>query len=121
MDLLNNQADSCAEWPVAAASIEVKNPVSSTVPALILQGAYDTRTPVFMGRRAARELENSTLVIVPQQGHEIWSSATNCAGQIEAAFVLEPSAELDTTCLDGRRPQWALPVVDDEPSKVSAL
>ena len=56
VDLLNNQADSCAEWPVAAASIEVKNPVSSTVPALILQGAYDTRTPVFMGRRAAREL-----------------------------------------------------------------
>ena len=106
---LREQSNTCVGWPVAAAPIEVKNPVSSTVPALILQGAYDTRTPLFMGRRAARELANSTLVVVPQQGHEVWTSATNCAGRIATAFVLDPGAELDLSCLDARRPQWALP------------
>lgn len=39
----------------------------STVPTLILQGAYDTRTPINMGLRASRELGNSRLVIVPQR------------------------------------------------------
>lgn len=109
LNFLREQAGICAAWPVEAASIEVKNPVSSTVPTLILQGAYDTATPPYMGRRAARELANSTLVIVPQQGHEVWTSATNCEGQIATSFVLNPDAELDLSCLDARRPQWALP------------
>ena len=109
LDFLRGQSGLCDTWPVKTAPIEVKNPVSSTIPTLILQGAYDTRTPVYMGLRAARELKNSTLVIVPQQGHEVWTSATNCVGQIATAFVLDPSAELDLSCLDVRRPQWALP------------
>ena len=50
-----------SNWPMEAAARQVKDPVSSSVPTLILQGAYDTRTPVWMGKRAARELENSTL------------------------------------------------------------
>jgi pimeloyl-ACP methyl ester carboxylesterase len=109
LDYLREQAESCNNWPVEAASIEVKNPLISTVPALILQGAYDTKTPVFMGRRISRELENSTLALVPQQGHEIWVSATDCVGQIAAAFVLNPDQEPDLSCLDARRPQWSLP------------
>lgn len=109
LDLARMEADACQNWPVAAAPIEVRNPVSSAVPVLILQGAYDTRTPVYMGKRAARELDNSTFVLVPQQGHEVWSSVLNCAGQIATAFVLDPGQELDLSCLDARRPHWVLP------------
>lgn len=108
MAFARDQASSCDDWPVAAAPIEVKNPVSSTVPALILQGAYDQATPVYFGRRAARELANSTLVLIPQQGHEVWKNATACAGQIATAFVLDPAQELALACLDVRRPQWAM-------------
>jgi len=111
---LREQSMACDNWPVEAAPITVKNPVSSTVPTRILQGAYDTRTPPFMGRRTARELENSTLVLVPQQGHEVWIRASNCAGQIASSFVMDPELELDLTCLDARRPQWALPPADVE-------
>lgn len=115
LDFLRSQSTTCESWPVTVAPIEVKNPVSSTVPTLILQGAYDNRTPVYMGRRAARELANSTLAIVPQQGHEVWKDANNCAGRIAAAFVADPAQELDLSCLDGRLPQWVLPAagVDD--------
>jgi len=62
-----------------------------------------------MGRRAARKLENSTYVLVPQRGHGTSNSAGSCVGRIAAAFVEDPGAPLDTGCLEGRRPQWALP------------
>lgn len=107
----------CTDWPVAAAPISVKDPVSSTVPVLILQGAYDTATPVYSGRRAARELQNSTFVLVPQQGHEVWTSASRCTGQIATAFILDPAQKPDLSCLDVRRPQWALPAAGDTPDQ----
>jgi pimeloyl-ACP methyl ester carboxylesterase len=109
LDFAENQANRCVNWPVTAAPITVKDPVSSAVPTLILQGAYDNRTPVYMGRRAHRELENSTLVLIPQQGHEIWVNANNCAGRIARDFILNPQQAPDTTCLEARRPQWVLP------------
>ncbi|MEX5728625.1 pimeloyl-ACP methyl ester carboxylesterase [Rhodovulum iodosum] len=107
--LSQTMADLCRNWPVGAAPIQVKDPVSSMVPTLILQGAYDRRTPVFMGKRAARELENSTYVLVPQSGHEVWSYAGDCVGQIAGAFIQDPDADLDLSCLVARQPQWVLP------------
>ena len=65
-------ANSCQNWLVDPAPIEVKGPVTSDVPALILQGDYDKATPVYMGQTAASELENSTYVLIPQQGHGTW-------------------------------------------------
>lgn len=109
MEMASGAASTCDLWPVAAAPIAVKNPISSTVPTLILQGTADTATPPFMGRRAARELANSTLVMIPQHGHEVWKGATSCAGTIATAFVLDPEQELDLSCLEARLPQWALP------------
>ena len=109
LDESRAMASRCQGWPVEPAPIEVKDPVQSVVPTLVLQGAYDMSTPIYMGRRAARELENSTYVLVPQQGHGTWISAGSCVGRIAAAFVEDPGAPLDTSCLEGRRPQWALP------------
>lgn len=106
----------CENWPVAAAPVAISDPVSSTVPALILQAAYDESTPVYSGRRAARELQNSTFVLVPQEGHEVWKQSTNCVGQIATAFVLDPTQKVDLSCLDARRPQWSLPTSDLTPA-----
>jgi len=106
-------ANRCQNWLVDPAPIAVKGPVSSSVPALILQGAYDKPTPVYMGQTANSELENSTYVLIPQQGHGTWSQTESCVGQIAAAFVQDPEAELDLSCLDARQPQWVLPG-DDE-------
>lgn len=109
LDISRALADGCENWPVAAAPLKVKDPVNSNVPALILQGAYDKRTPVYMGKRATRELENSTYVLVPQKRHEVWSNGGDCIAQIATAFIQNPDAEPDLSCLDLRRPQWALP------------
>jgi pimeloyl-ACP methyl ester carboxylesterase len=110
-DLVMSQAQAgrCENWPIAAAPIEVKDPVSSDIPALILQGGYDTATPVYMGQTAASELENDTYVLVPQAVHGTWTAAESCVGQIATAFVQDPGAALDLSCLEVRQPQWALP------------
>ena len=102
-------ANQCENWPFAATPIEVKDPVTSDIPALILQGAYDNITPITMGRRADRELENGTYVVVPYGVHVTWTSGDNCVGQIAAAYIQDPQDELDTSCLDALQPQWVLP------------
>ena len=99
----------CENLPVTAASLEVKNPVSSTVRTLVLQGGYDEQTPVYMGKRADRELENSVFVLVPQAGHGTWRTSEGCASDIAYAFLMDPEAELDLSCLEARKPQWSLP------------
>lgn len=106
---LREQAATCEAWPVAAAPAAIKEPVRSDVPALILQGAYDTRTPVFMGRDALEGLPRGTLALVPQQGHEVWTNAQGCVGRIGTAFLQDPDAAPDLSCLDTRRPRWSLP------------
>jgi pimeloyl-ACP methyl ester carboxylesterase len=83
--------------------------VTSDVRTLILQGAYDKSTPVYMGQTAASELANSTYVLIPQQDHGTWRNTESCVGQIANAFVQDPEAELDLSCLDARQPQWVLP------------
>jgi pimeloyl-ACP methyl ester carboxylesterase len=109
LDKSQVNADRCQNWLVDPAPIEVKDPVSSDVPALILQGAYDQPTPIYMGQTANSELENSTYVLIPQQRHGTWNNAGSCVGQIATAFLQDPEAELDLSCLEARRPQWALP------------
>ena len=104
------QANRCENWPVTAAPIEVKDPVSSDVPAIVLQGSFDRPTPVYMGRRASRELENSTFILVPQKGHGTWSAGKgDCVGQIATAFIQNPRAKPDLSCLEARKSQWVLP------------
>jgi pimeloyl-ACP methyl ester carboxylesterase len=102
-------ANRCQNWLVDPAPIEVKGPVSSSVPALILQGAYDKPTPIYMGQTANSELANSTYVLIPQQDHWTWRNAESCVGQIATAYLLDPETELDLSCLDARQPQWVLP------------
>jgi len=109
LDMSRVQAGRCEGWPITAAPIEVKDPVNSNVPTIILQGAYDSATPIYMGRRAERELENSILVLIPQQGHGTWNDAESCVGRIAAVFVKNPDAAIDLSCIEARQPQWALP------------
>ncbi len=106
---LVEQAARCDAWPVKPQPSSVTAPVRSDIPTLILQGAYDVKTPVIMGQEAARQLSRSTLAIVPQQGHEVWVNATNCPAKLATAFIIDPTRRLDLSCLETRKPRWALP------------
>lgn len=109
MEKIRTVAEPCPTWPVQAVDESIKRAVASDVPTLILQGAYDRRTPVYMGELAAEELSNADLVLIPQQGHEVWTDAGSCAALMAAAFIADPQAPVDRSCLEIREPRWALP------------
>jgi hypothetical protein len=105
---LATEVGNCTNYPMGATDVSYNEVVSSAVPVLILQGEFDTRTPLQNGRVLADQLENAMLVIVPQAGHETWGIG-NCVAQIGIDFFRNPDQEPDLSCLEKRREGFSLP------------
>lgn len=74
--------------------------VTLDVPVLLLSGDLDVATPTFRSQEVADALPNATLAVFPGRSHVQIAGANICAGQIMTQFVLDPTAKLDTSCLD---------------------
>lgn len=100
--------DDCDVWKAPPAGVEVTEPVNSDVPALVLAGRFDPITPPEWGRRAADGLSNSFHREFPGAGHSV--STEDCAGEVVASFLDDPSVEPEPACVDGLGdPEWVLP------------
>jgi pimeloyl-ACP methyl ester carboxylesterase len=76
----------CAGWPDASAASVVPG-ILPDVPALILSGAQDLRTPTSGARRVAALIPDAQLLVVPFTGHSvIGSDFSGCATQAVTAF-----------------------------------
>lgn len=106
--MLATEVGNCTDYPMGEPDPTYGEPVNSAVPILILQGEYDTRTPPDNGRALAEQLENATLVVVPQAGHETWAG-DNCASRIGISFLRAPDQPLDFSCLQARQHRFSLP------------
>jgi pimeloyl-ACP methyl ester carboxylesterase len=106
--MLATEVGNCTNYPMGEPDPAYGEPVNSAVPTLILQGEYDTRTPPDNGRALAEQLDNATLVIVPQAGHETWTG-DNCASRIGISFLRAPDQPLDLSCLQARQHRFSLP------------
>ena len=80
--------------------------VESEVPALLLQGGLDPATPVSGGDNVATGLPNSYNIVVPAGSHI--QSGNPCILGMMAAFMRDPQAEPDTSCIDPKVP-FAVP------------
>jgi pimeloyl-ACP methyl ester carboxylesterase len=109
--LLATEVGNCANYPMGEPDPSYREPVSSDLPILILQGEFDVRTPLKNGLALAEQLQNATLAVIPQIGHETWTGS-NCVGQIATDFILNPDQVLDLSCLQARQERFVLP---DEP------
>ncbi len=72
-------------------------PVASKLPVLILNGGLDPVTPVSNGDTVAATLANSQSVVFPAGGHV--QEHNPCALGIMKAFMNNPTAKVDTTCI----------------------
>ena len=105
---VRDQMAACAQWPARNLPRSVTEPVSASIPTLLISGALDPATPAAWGERAARTLSNSRMVLIPSAGH--WLSglegAEQCVGRMVMEFVAEADPRaLDTSCMNGvRRP-----------------
>jgi pimeloyl-ACP methyl ester carboxylesterase len=84
----NSVAHDCLLWPGADTISPPSAAPLPDVPALILDGRMDLRTPLENGRELARELPHARVVTVPGTGHdELDSDLTGCTATALKRFV----------------------------------
>lgn len=98
----------CERWQSGQAPAGTDAPVWSDIPTLVLAGSYDNLTPVSWNKSAFVTLPNGTFVLAPMSGHGVIAYSA-CAQEIGAAFIADPAAPLDTSCLADLEPEWAMP------------
>ena len=89
----------CDIWPRGDIPDDMKEPIRSDLPTLLLSGEMDPVTPPSNAERAAERLPNSVHVVAPFQGHAV--ATRGCIPQIVTEFIdtVDPKA-LDTSCVD---------------------
>ncbi len=92
----------CAKWAARPADPRENEPVRSAIPTLLLAGQYDPVTPPEYASRAANTLERSTVVEFPGLGHATF--AQPCPISIYTAFINNPTAKLNISCVDQMQP-----------------
>lgn len=91
--------DYCNSWPVPAAPAIENEPVSSSVPTLVMAGRFDPITPAAYSERVNGDLSNSYYYFVSNDSHG--SSLGECGSTIVSAFLRDPdSAPPNTGCLE---------------------
>jgi pimeloyl-ACP methyl ester carboxylesterase len=92
-DALNlGDIPACAFWPFATPAPAAQNAPLPGVPALILSGADDLRTPTSNAREVAAQIPGSKLLVVPYSGHSVLSSdPSSCSRDaLRALFARAP-------------------------------
>lgn len=78
----------CEDWPAPARPDPPPPPASTPVPALVLSGELDLRTPLEAARRLAAVLGNATVVTSPDAGHGVFGAdLRDCATRAVAGFL----------------------------------
>jgi pimeloyl-ACP methyl ester carboxylesterase len=97
----------CADWPLTPGGPEVDAAPLPNVPALILSGADDLRTPTANARAVAAQIPDAHLLVVPNTGHSVLGSdPTSCShNALQALFAGKPVQQ----CKDEKLPQLLLP------------
>ena len=85
--LRTSNADDCLAWPNDPIRAPFTGPLPD-VPALLLGGRLDTRTPLENARATAQELPHSTIVALKGSGHDaLDSDITGCTAEALSRFI----------------------------------
>ncbi|MGF1668623.1 MAG: alpha/beta hydrolase, partial [Acidimicrobiia bacterium] len=98
----------CGIWDVDELDDFVDTPVASDVPTLVLSGRFDPITPPVYGEQAAATLSNATVVVHPYGAHGV-AFDNPCIDQVMTAFLTNPDATVDTSCVGSIGPEETVP------------
>jgi pimeloyl-ACP methyl ester carboxylesterase len=87
----------CGRWPAGAIDADLKMPLVSDRPVLLLSGSNDPITPPEYAARAAATLAHATQVVGRDQGHG--QIAVGCVPRLFRSFLEHPEQPLDASCL----------------------
>ena len=102
VDRIGDPDPSCDVIDVPDAPAFEADPVAAEVPTLVLNGTLDAVTPPSWAQRAAEPLADVQVVFVPGLGHDAVTDP--CSVSIVAAFLDDPTAQVDTGCVDDLDP-----------------
>lgn len=92
-------AAQCRAWPKGEVPADFHRPLSTDVPALVLEGEFDPVTPPRYGEEVAQALPHGRLLVLRGQGHNVIGAG--CMPKLFARFVETADAKaLDAKCLD---------------------
>lgn len=88
----------CKIWPRGLADPDIKEPLVSDTPVLLLSGEADPITPPKYAEQVAARLGNARHLIAPGQGHGVLG--VGCVPRLVTDFVKDPTLEtLDGECI----------------------
>jgi pimeloyl-ACP methyl ester carboxylesterase len=92
--------DVCEEWPVAPGPPELRRPLESDIPVLILSGALDPIVGVSPGAAMIERLPRGRQIVFRGLSHILPSSEASavCAFRLMHEFLRDPRVELDARC-----------------------
>ncbi len=94
----------CESWGAEPTDPLESEPVTSSIPTLILAGTYDPITPPSWGQLAGETLSNSYYLEFEATGHAPFYGQHDCAAPIVAAFYDDPDHAPDGACVDAIGP-----------------
>ena len=102
------QIINCESWDLMDEAALLPEPVTSEMRTLVSNGAMDSATAVEWGEVAFNSLPNSSLIIIPFTGHGA-SLISDCGKAITTAYLNDPQAELDLSCILKSTPVFIRP------------
>lgn len=97
-DMYDTLKAMCSVWPAGVMDANMKQPISSSVPTLVLSGEFDPITPPAYGEAVMPGLSNAKHIVAPGQGHG--TIARGCIPKLILEFVESASVEeIDESCV----------------------
>jgi pimeloyl-ACP methyl ester carboxylesterase len=97
-DLVESLERQCPIWPHRARPAGFRDPLTGSVPVLLMSGEFDPVTPPRYGDEVARGLANARHLVVRGQGHNVLP--VGCMPRLFAQFLESANAKaLDASCL----------------------
>ena len=98
--------DVCRAWAVGAADPIEQKPVFSDAPTLFLSAEIDPGCPPPLAEAAARRFSHGQYVMIPNETHGVIGRSA-CARKMMRAFLSDPSAPVDRSCLHPEHDRFA--------------
>ena len=96
--VMRMQNEACTFWPHGSVDESFYQPVSSSVPTLVMSGEIDPITPPVWGESITKTLSNSKHIVIPGTGHT--AGGSGCGMRIIRNFIKAGTLEgLDTSCV----------------------
>ncbi len=118
--VMRNQRLACEFWPKGKVDPSFYEPVTSSIPTLVLSGELDPVTPPVWGEAVAAYLSASKHIVIPGTGHT--AGGTGCGLRIIRSFIDTGTTDgLDTSCVSTvHRPPFFVSPAGPDPMRAPA-